>query len=274
MNWNNHAGAAVTDTSGGSPGECCEGRRSAAGIEWNVTSCDIRQGPTLLFLAAAALILFITISAPAAEPKRVLIVNSWGIPAPPSTIHSTTFESEIVARLGERINVDAVALDLARNEEGELQLAMVDYLEKRQANWKPDLVVPIGSPAAIFVANYYDRLFPEAPVLVIGSNRAFLPAGSWEKNSAFVGHAIEIPAFFEDMLRLAPTTKNIEIVLGATSLERLGERTSKRRLLRSRTGSISPTTTTFPSIRCWSGPQICRRIPSFSSWCCCGMPEV
>ena len=41
-----------------------------------------------------------------------------------------------------------------------------------------------------------------------------------EKNAAFVGHAIDIPGFFEDMLRVAPATKNIEIVLGATSLER------------------------------------------------------
>ena len=114
MNWNHHAGAAATNASGGSPASAAQGAAAQPALNGMLRSCDIRRRPTLLFLAAAALVLFITVSAPAAEPKRVLIVNSWGIPAPPSTVHSTSFESEIVASLGERINVDAVALDLAR----------------------------------------------------------------------------------------------------------------------------------------------------------------
>ena len=36
--------------------------------------------------------------------------------------------------MGDRIALDEVALDLARNDEGEMQQAMVEYLEKRQAN--------------------------------------------------------------------------------------------------------------------------------------------
>jgi len=174
----------------------------------------------LIVATAAAIPLLLTSNAAAAEPKRVLIVNSFGTAAPPFTIHSTSFESELVAKMGERIALDEVALDMARNDEGEMQQAMVEYLEKRQANWKPDLVVPIGSPAAVFVVNNRDRLFPEAPILVVAGNRQFLPSGAWEKHAAFVGHAIDIPGFFEDMLEVAPATKNIEIVMGATSLER------------------------------------------------------
>ena len=91
----------------------------------------------------------------------------------------------------------------------------LNYLEKRQAKWKPDLVVPIGSPAALFAANNRDRLFPEAPILVVAGNREFLPSSAWEKNVAFVGHVIDMPGYFEDILQVAPATKNIEIVLGA-----------------------------------------------------------
>ncbi len=118
------------------------------------------------------------------------------------------------------IALDEVALDVARNDDGELQQAMVEYLEKRQAKWKPDLVVPIGSPAALFAVNNRDRLFPEAPILVVAGNREFLPSSAWEKNVAFVGHVIDMPGYFEDILQVAPATKNIEIVLGGTSLER------------------------------------------------------
>jgi PAS domain S-box-containing protein len=173
----------------------------------------------LVAISAAIAFLFTT-HASAAEPKRVLIINSFGTAAPPFTIHSTSFESELVANLGEGVALDEVSLDMARNDEGEMQQAMVEYLEKRQAKWQPDLVVPIGSPAAVFVVNNYGRLFPEASILVVAGNRQFLPAGTWEKNATFVGHAIDIPGFLEDILQVAPATKNIEIVLGATSLER------------------------------------------------------
>ena len=160
------------------------------------------------------------LSASAAGPKRVLIVNSFGSAAPPFTIHSTSFESELVANVGEGVALDEVSLDMARNDEREMQEAMVDYLEKRRANWRPDLVVPIGSPALVFVATHYDRLFPGTPILGVAANQRFLPQGEWEKNAAYVGHEINVPGFIEDMLQVAPATKNIEIVLGATSLDR------------------------------------------------------
>ena len=70
---------------------------------------------------------------------------------------------------------------------------MVDYLQKRQAKWQPDLVVPIGSPALVFVANHYDRLFPGTPILGVAANQRFLPPGRvgeerglrWTRNKTF-----------------------------------------------------------------------------------------
>src|SRR2546423_697963 len=169
--------------------------------------------------AVAFVVIAAALSATAAEPKRVLIVNSFGSAAPPFTIHSTSFESELVAKMGEHITLDEVSLDMARYDEREMQEAMVDYLEKRQAKWRPDLVVPIGSPALACVANHYDRLFPGTSILGVAANQRFLPHGEWERNAAYVGHEINVSGFIEDMLQVAPGTKNIEIVLGATSLD-------------------------------------------------------
>ena len=102
-----------------------------------------------------------------------------------------------------------------------MQEAIVDYLQKRQAKWQPDLVVPIGAPASIFVATYRDRLFPETPILYASADRRLLPPGALEKNAAYVGQVYEIPGFLEDMLQIAPATKNIVVIVGATPLERL-----------------------------------------------------
>lgn len=50
----------------------------------------------------------------APEAKRVLVVHSFGNAAPLFTIHSTPFESELTAKMAERIDLDEVSLDVAR----------------------------------------------------------------------------------------------------------------------------------------------------------------
>jgi signal transduction histidine kinase len=186
-------------------------------------SCDsrkTRRAQLLLLTASAALIpLFFTNNATGAEPKHVLLVHSFSSAAPPFTVESMAFETELVAKMGERVDLDEVSLDMARYADREMQEAIVDYLQKRHAKWQPDLVVPIGAPASIFVANYRDRLFPETPILYASADRRLLPPGALEKNAAYIGQVYEIPGMLEDMLQIAPATKNIAVVVGATPLE-------------------------------------------------------
>ena len=204
---------------GGAASERCNGAGGKAGMPGRLQLCDIWKvwrAPFFLVVAVAAATF--TCNASAAEPKRVLLVHSFGSTTPPYAIHSTAFETELVKRMSERVDLDEVSLDMARYADRDMQEAIVDYLQKRQVKWRPDLVVPIGTPAAIFVANYRDRLFPETPVLY-ETDRRLLPPGALEKNAAYVGQLLDIPGFFEDILQIAPATKNIEVVLGATPIE-------------------------------------------------------
>jgi hypothetical protein len=181
-----------------------------------------------LVAIGAAISLLFARNASAAEPRRVLVVHSFGSATPPFTVESTAFETELVEKMGERVDLDEVSLDMARYADSDMQEAIVDYLQKRQAKWRPDLVVPIGSPAGIFVANYRDRLFPETPILYATLDRRLLPPGALEKNATYIGQIYEIPGFIEDMLQIAPATKNIEVVVGATPLEHLWEEVFKK----------------------------------------------
>lgn len=156
-----------------------------------------------------------------AQPeKRVLIVHSFGSAAPPFTTHSIAFETELTERMGERLDLDEVSLDHARYADPEMQEALVAYLEKRQAKWQPDLVVPIGSPAGVFVEQYRERLFPRTPVLYAGMDRRRLRPDALQKNAAFVGESFNLPGFVEDILQLKPDTTNIVCVIGASQVER------------------------------------------------------
>ncbi len=111
-------------------------------------------------------------------------------------------------------------MDIARYADPEMQEAVAEFLEKHRAKWRPDLVVPIAAPAGAFVAKYRDRLFPDTPVLYLAGDPRLLSSGSLDKNAAYIGHKLDIPGLFEDMLQVAPATKNIVIVVGATPLER------------------------------------------------------
>ena len=139
----------------------------------------------------------------------------------PFTTHSIAFETELVQKMDARVDLDEVSLDMARYADSDMQEALVDYLQKRQEKWQPDLVVPIGSPAGVFVAQNRDRLFRATPILYCGlDRRCFLPPVALEKNAAFVGESFDFPGLVEDILQLAPETRNITVVLGGSSIER------------------------------------------------------
>ena len=167
----------------------------------------------------AVFVVLTAVCAAESEPKRVLVIHSFGSVAPPFTTHSIAFETELVEKMGKRVDLDEVSLDMARYADSTLQEALVEYLQKRQSHWQPDLVVPIGSPAGVFVAQYRDRLFPKTPILYTGMDRRRLPPDALEKNAAFIGENFDLPGFVEDILQIAPATKNIAVVIGASQVE-------------------------------------------------------
>jgi PAS domain S-box-containing protein len=159
-------------------------------------------------------------SASAAAPKRVLLIHSFGNAVPQSRAVTLAFETQLVEKMGGQVDLDQVSLDMARYADRDSQEAIVDYLQKRQAKWRPDIVVTMAAPAAIFAATYRDRLFPEIPIVYASLDRNLLPPGALEKNAVYIGQEFNIPGWIEDMVQIAPATKNIEVVVGATPLER------------------------------------------------------
>jgi hypothetical protein len=62
----------------------------------------------LVVAIAAAIGLLFMSTASAAQPKRVLIVNSFGSTAPPFSFQSTAFKSALVAKIGEPARVQGL----------------------------------------------------------------------------------------------------------------------------------------------------------------------
>src|SRR4051812_42757563 len=152
--------------------------------------------------------------------RRVLMVHSFGSSAPPFTTHSTAFEAAIKRELGAAVDLDEMSLNMARYAQPDMEEAFAEFLSKRMSQWRPDLVVPIGSPAGKFVAKYRDRLFPQTPVVYTGMDRRTLPPDAFANNATFVGESFDLKGLVEDVLQLAPDTNQVVVILGATPLER------------------------------------------------------
>ncbi len=183
-----------------------------------------RFGRLGIYALCAIVCLTVTVGVDAADEtgpaKRVLMVHSFGSSAPPFTTHSTAFETTLTQKMGKRVDLDQVSLDMARYAQPDMEEAFVEFLLKRLAKWQPDLVVPIGSPAGRFVVKFRDRLFPGTPVIYTGMDRRTVPPDAITKNATFVGEDFKLAGLVEDILQLTPDTTNIEVILGATPLER------------------------------------------------------
>src|SRR3954447_21740891 len=185
-----------------------------------LTGLHIRTLPILLGILPLLLSTPGARAGDADRPRRVLMVHSFGSSAPPFTTHSTAFESAIKRELGAAVDLDEMSLNMARYAQPDMEEAFAEFLTKRMSQWRPDLVVPIGSPAGKFVAKYRDRLFPQTPVVYTGMDRRTLPADALANNATFVGEDFDLKGLVEDMLQLDPETNNVVVILGASPLER------------------------------------------------------
>jgi len=151
----------------------------------------------------------------------VLSLDSFGRDVAPFDVVASAFRSTLARESAEPINLyeDEAPLDLGRSVNPGMEAPFVDFLEKRFAGRRLDLVVPIGTPAVRFVAAYRDRLFPGTPILATAADPRLIPPGFINSNAVLVTSRINIQGFLEDMLQLRPDTTNVAVIFGASPIE-------------------------------------------------------
>jgi len=163
----------------------------------------------LLFLAAAGS------DAATGEPKRVLILQSFGRDFAPWNAISPAFKTELAQQWSGTIEFHEAALETARVDQPQTEVAFAEYLRALFAQRQPDLVVPIGPPAAQFWLRHRDGLAPATPMVIGGIDqwvlRTTVPVGS---NDAAVTFRTDSAAVIEVILHVFPETTNIAIVFG------------------------------------------------------------
>jgi signal transduction histidine kinase len=150
----------------------------------------------------------------------VLLVHAFGHPYSPWSDFAASFRADLVKRSPEPIDLYEVSLDTARSENTQDERAFVDYIRALLSGRKPDLIVPVGAPAAFFVQRHRAELFPTSPMLILGADLRRIPGATLTENDTGVLLDLDLPAYIENILRLRPETTNVAVVVGNSPVER------------------------------------------------------
>lgn len=185
------------------------------------------RGPILL-LALLVAILAVDRPACAAEPRRVLLLHSFGRDFNPYNVLPGIFRAELVRQSPESVDFYEFSLETSRFEKPDSEAPITGYLKALFEGRRLDLVVPIGAPAAQFAQRNRADLFPETPMLFAGTDWRHFANASLTSNDALVPVLNQPGRVLETILQVLPQTTNIVVLLGSSPIEKFWSQTLRR----------------------------------------------
>jgi signal transduction histidine kinase len=155
-----------------------------------------------------------------AEPRRVLLLHSFGPQFAPWTYFSGQFREALIKQSPNAIDLYEASLESARFAKLDEQGPLIEYLRSLFAQRKLDLIVTMGAPAARFVQRYRPQFFPSTPLIMGAVEQRVISGAALTANDTAVSVALALPKFIEHILRVLPDTTHIAWAIGASPLER------------------------------------------------------
>ena len=156
----------------------------------------------------------------AAEPKRVMLLHSFGRDFKPWSDYARSIREELDRQSPWPLDITDHSLVTARSSDEDPEPAFVDYLQALVAKRPLDLIVSIGAPAAAFVQRHRERLFATTPMVFTAVEQRRVQLARLTANDAVVPVWINYRAALENILRVLPDTKNITVVVGSSPIEK------------------------------------------------------
>src|ERR1700741_2170256 len=195
------------------------GPKSNTGHDAPCHGCPAMKRPAAFATAALAALAVSASLAQAAEPRRVLVINSFGRDFAPFNSVASAFRIELARLMPGGLVFHEVSLDAERAGPPEEELPIVDFLLKRYANAPPDLVVAVGAPAQRFHLRSRAQLFPQTPLLVTAIDHRMVQGAELGAGDRVVSVKLDLAGVARNALEVLPDTKLLAFVLGASSHE-------------------------------------------------------
>ena len=168
--------------------------------------------------AAVALVLAATHLA-AAQPKRILLVHSFGPNFGPWNAISARMREEVRKQSPYPIDFYETSLQGERLGEGQNEGSYLDYLNGLFEGRNLDLILAMGAPAARFMLRNRARLFPSKPMLIAGADERTFRDSQLTPNDTAVSVTFDQSIQLQNILEVLPDTTDIAIAIGDSPLE-------------------------------------------------------
>jgi len=156
--------------------------------------------------------------------RQVLMLQSFDRGTLPVDQFTSTFRVELDRRVAEPLNVVQVVVG-PRGFVAAPEQAVVDYIRSIFVDRpKPDLIVTVAGPAAVFARRYRQQLFPDTPILFASVDRRFLDDAPLGDKEAAVAVDNQFSRTIETILQLRPETTQVFMVMGSGPLGRFWSR--------------------------------------------------
>ena len=169
---------------------------------------------------AVTLLAFAAGSATAAEPKRVLLLHSFGPDFRAEEIFADYLRTDLAERSPYSLDRYEASLEIARFADGERDEAFAGYLRALFAGHPPDLIITMVSPAARFIQRHRQDLFPSTPVIFAGLDARAISDATLTANDTMVSVSTDLQTIFGNIFRTLPNTTTLVIVIGDTPIEK------------------------------------------------------
>ncbi|WP_262047208.1 sensor histidine kinase [Bradyrhizobium sp. Bra78] len=159
-------------------------------------------------------------SEPRGQPKRVLMLHSFGRDFRPWSEYARTIRADLQQQSPWPIDLQEHTLLTARFNDPGPEAPFVAYLRSLYRDNPPDIVMSIGAPAARFVQKHRDQLFRDTPMVLTAVEQRLVNRIELTDNDVVVAVHNDFPAFFGSILQVMPETETIAVVIGSSPLEK------------------------------------------------------
>jgi signal transduction histidine kinase len=171
---------------------------------------------TAVFLLLAA---FVCSKALAAEPKRVMLLHSFGREVKPWSDYAQSIRAELARQSPWPVDISDHSLISARSADEDPEVPFVEYLRVLFTKHPLDLIVSVGAPAAGFVQRQRQQLFAGTPMVLTVVEQRRVQYSSLTENDAVVPVRINYFAAMQNILQVLPDTRNVFVVVGKSPIE-------------------------------------------------------
>jgi signal transduction histidine kinase len=170
-------------------------------------------------LLSTVVLLFAMTGAALCEPRRVLLLHSFGPNFAPWNEYARAVREELGLQSKEPIDIFEASLATARSADKE-EGPFVEYLRALFSKDQLDLVIAIGAPAVNFLQQHRSQLFPSVSAVDTGLEQRRVPVSMLTANDTVVAVSVDLTDAVGSMLRLVPETASVAVVIGNSPTEK------------------------------------------------------